>query len=154
MEIKSKFKPVRFVFTALIIFGSVLLIGVAGTRVVRFYWLIDAFSVQGSHLVCEQPLNNRCVMHYTVERPGKDLDDFVPFGDQFVFYPLPNGLSFIKSRRGFTYLLNARFERWPALWKQFELILLGCVGLLVWCVIGGRRVFGSWLSLASVRRGE
>lgn len=146
------FSPIRFVFTTIILAGSVLLISIPGTRIVRFFVLTDEFRVDGSRLVCEQPRNNRCVMHYTIDRPGMGADDFVPFGEQFSFYPLESGLSFKKNRRGFTYELNGRTERWPALWGQLRMLALGFLGLLVWFAIGGLGVLRSWLNLASTSR--
>ena len=58
----TAFSPYRFVLTTLLVIGSFLMIGVSVVGIIKFYVLIDEFTVKSSHLVCEQPLNNRCVM--------------------------------------------------------------------------------------------
>ncbi len=141
------FSPVRFALTTIIIAGSMLLIGVAGVRVIKFYLLIDQFTVRSSHLVCEQPLNNRCVMHYTIDRTKSGNDDFVPFGGQFTSYPLKVGLTFEKVRYGFSYKLDGHFEQWPGLWAQLRRVAFGFLGVFIWFAIGGVPVLRSWLKL-------
>jgi hypothetical protein len=149
-----KFSPFRFVLTTIIVIGSIMMIGISSARLIKFYLLIDEFKVKESRLVCEQPLNNRCVVHYKIDRLGKESGDFVPFGDQFVSHPLNIGLTFKKINYGFSYELNDRRERWPALWTQLITAGLGCLGVLAWYALGGIAVLKSWLKLPFTKRGE
>lgn len=139
------FNPVRFVFFGLLLMGSLAAAATCGSRVVRFFFLADSFVVGQSRLVCEMPLNNRCVTHYAIRRQDGVVSDFVPFGNEFEHGGLAPGLRFEKSNYGFMYRINGSVERWPFLREQVIIFLLGIVGLLVWVVGGGMQVWRGWI---------
>jgi hypothetical protein len=137
--------PVRFVFSTLLFVLSLGCVVICGYRVARFFFLIDSFVIQKSRDVCEQPLNNRCVNHYTVLRQDGKIEDFVPFGSEFERNRLIDGLVFKKNKYGFSYEINGLKEEWPALESQVICVFLGMLGLLGWFAIGGLQVLICWI---------
>jgi hypothetical protein len=137
--------PIKFVFTTMLLFVSLSLALVCGSRVVRFFFLTDNFIVSEFHSVCEMPLNNRCVTHYTIVRKDDLRGDFVPFGTEFEPDRLGPGVTFLKDEYGFLYKINNVSERWPYLKSQIILCLSGFLGLIFWYVLGGVGVSQDWL---------
>jgi hypothetical protein len=135
----------KFAFQMSALFLSLAMIVVCGFSIARFFFLEDEFTVGDSYLTCQQPLNNRCIRHYTVYREGKAGDDFVPFGAEFVSGYLEKGLRFDKKFGGFSYEIDQRAERWPLLTQQAVIFLLGCLGLGLWYSTSGPAVFKKWV---------
>lgn len=143
--------PFKFVFTALLLFMSLAAIVVCGSRIVKFFSLLDNFVIGDSYLVCEKPLNNRCVRHYTIYRGNGLKSDFVPFGTEFTSNYLDKGLKFEKRDYGFSYKINDQYEQWPLLGQQVIIFFLGLFGLTFWCVLGGFEILKNWLRLLLTR---
>jgi len=137
--------PLRFVFTTLLLTWSLVAFSTGLWSIVGTYFFTGQFTVGTHHDVCEQPLNNRCVVHYEVRRGNGQVEDFVPFIYQFDQDYLVEGWTIAKTRRGFSYEINGVQKPWPHLWSRVEWSLLGLAGLLVWYFVGGPRALKGWL---------
>jgi hypothetical protein len=144
----SAWYPVRFGLSWILLVASLAAAGTCGSRIVNFFFLTDNFVLGQSRLVCEMPLNNRCVTHYTIRRANGSVSDFVPFGNEFEDEKLLPGMRFEKNRNGFVYRINGLVENWPFLKSQVIVALFGILGLVIWFVTGGVQVWVIWLKLA------
>jgi hypothetical protein len=83
----------------------------------------------GSRLVCEQPLNNRCVTHYSIQNAGAQAPgDYRFYGYQFADGDLRAGNEVRKVGIGFAYSVNGRVKTWShgsemSLWAAGALVL-------------------------------
>lgn len=117
---------------------------VSGDRIARMYLLTVDFVVEQSYRVCEQPLNNRCVTHYSIRLSDRSTQDFVPFGTELGgdFY---EGEHIVKDSVGFRYMVGSLPERWPFLWQQTFIFLLGVGGLVLWYMLRGPGYLRLWI---------
>ena len=136
--------PYRFIFVGIVFLISVLFLCDSLSNTVRFFFLIDRFTVNDSHLECQQPLNNRCTRHYSIDRGKGAKDDFVPFGSQFESSDLTTGVIVEKDAYGFAYKIDRSDKRWPFLYAEAERFSMGCFGLAAIYFVGGYRVLRSW----------
>src|SRR5690349_17646947 len=117
-------------FELLPVFAGLALFGFAAFYTAHF--AVDKFDyrVAGSHLVCQQPLNNRCATHYTIQKAGEwTSSDYTIFGYQFADGDLRAGNEVRKLELGFVYSVNGRVETWSygsemALWVAGALVAL------------------------------
>lgn len=101
------------------------------------------FTVGNSYQVCEQPLNNRCVTHFMVEKPDGSIGDFVPAAFQFEPDVLHAELRVKKSAKSFSYELDGVEQQWPYLWRCVGVALIGLLGVIGCLVFLIRRFFAS-----------
>ena len=111
-----------------------LIVGLALLGYATFYtthFAIDEFDyrVIGSRLVCAQPLNNRCVTHYSIQNSGAQAPgDYRFYGYQFAEGDLLAGNDVRKVGIGFAYSVNGRVKTWShgsemSLWAAGALVL-------------------------------
>lgn len=130
---------------ALLLLSS-LAVWICGQRIVAMYSLQADFEITYIYKVCEQPLNNRCVTHYTIRLPDGSKNDFVPLGAAFDRVDMYEGSHIVKRHKGFAYEINGVPRRWPHMYEQFGLFLAGLVGLFAWWKGRGPGYMRLWLS--------
>lgn len=91
------------------------------------------FSVLSSELVCEQPLNNRCVTRYKVKDVGSSLTrDYEPSGYLFRSDDLNNGNQVLKQPFSFSYFINGEERHWIYGSTMLVDLLVSVVALAIW----------------------
>lgn len=148
----GRLTPIWFGVSMAILMASLAAAYTCGSCIVNFFFLTDSFVLGGSHQVCEMPLNNRCVTHFTIRRGNGVQSDLVLFGNEFENYRLVPGMTFDKQHVGFVYEIDGSVERWPFLKSQIMYMSLGVVGFIFWVFIGGIRVAVDWLKMAKKLR--
>jgi len=139
-EEDEKYIPFGLMFLLMCV--SLYAIVVSAQRIRDTFLLSIDFVVESSHQVCEAPLNNRCVTHYTVKNGDGTEHDFVPFGDPFSDDLLVFDPHIVKTARSFTYEIGGREERWPYLWQHIFALFAGVVGLIfLFKLISTRKLF-------------
>jgi len=134
-----------FALMLLLVCVSIFTIVVCARRISETFLLSMDFVVESSHQVCEMPLNNRCVTHYTVKNVDGTEDDFVPFGYQFWDDLLVSDPHILKAARSFTYEIDGTEKRWPYLWQHIFALFAGVAGLILsFKLISTRKLFFGW----------
>lgn len=136
----EKYMP--FGLMLLLIGVSLFAIVVCAQRIIKTFTLSMDFVVEDSYQVCEQPLNNRCITHYTVKKSDGKEDDFVPFGYQFEEDLSLSDQHILKTRCSFIYQINGVEKPWPYLWQHIFVLLAGMAGIIFWFyLIRTRKLF-------------
>jgi hypothetical protein len=137
-------KAIGFIFSL-----PLLMLGVAACisawQIATFARAPMDFTVESSHMECEQPLNNRCVRHYDVINGDGRARDLVPFGFEFESGALEVGKRIEKAPYSLTYQIDGQFETWPFLWQHVSVCVLGAIGLVVWFQLHGPAMFNAWM---------
>jgi hypothetical protein len=127
----------RFPFIAgphnVLLYGACIGIVVASLFTGYAFVTADNFSILGSELICEQPLNNRCVTRYKVIDAGSSLTrNYEPSGYLFQSDDLETGNQVLKQPFSFTYFINGQERRWNYGFVMLIDLLLSVVALVVW----------------------
>jgi len=141
--------PFAFVAMIGLIFWSGIVVLICASRIATVFLSAEDFVVSTSFQVCEQPLNNRCVTHYSIVRAGGRFGDFVPFGYQFNHGLLVEGTHIAKSADSFTYVINGRPEQWPYLGSHVLALLGGIAGVLAWVFLIKMGILPMWFRTKS-----
>lgn len=140
--------PLLFAPVTLVLVLSLLAVSLCGSSIVAMFFLRTDFAIERAYKVCEQPLNNRCVSHYTIRSSDGGIRDLVPFGQVLDSGDFFEGAHITKRNVGFDYSLNGIARRWPSLREQWLLFSGGAVGLVVWWSLRGPDFLRLWLDRA------
>jgi len=151
--IQKTIDPIKHVVTMLTLFVSLVLVVPSTCSIISFYFLLNDFVVEDVHLVCEQPLNNRCVKHYLLSNGPGALKDYTPGWVTFGEGGLWVGAHFSKQRYGFSYSINEVSRRWELLSDQVARVLIGGLGLAIWTLLGGVRYLKAYGHLLAAKFG-
>jgi len=116
-----------------IVLGFVSAIFISFSIFVAAHFVISKanFTIISTHIVCEQPLNNRCVTHYQVVTDDKSTIDFVPLGHEFASDDLLIGSHIEKVRFSIDYKVNGIAKEWQYWREKLIRLSIGITGLFI-----------------------
>ncbi|MFA7061101.1 MAG: hypothetical protein WC156_09805 [Pedobacter sp.] len=122
----------QFLLRNILLIGGMILIGISCGITGHFIWLKTDFTITSVELICEQPLNNRCVSHYLgVTKEGLVID-FVPLAFEFYEGELLAGSHVEKKRFLITYTINSNLKHWQYWPGQLIRFIGGMVCIFLW----------------------
>lgn len=141
-------KPFVFVAAIALVFWSGFVVLLCANRIATVFFSAEDFVVGAPYQVCEKPLNNRCVTHYSIVRQDGSVSDFVPFGYQFEQSPLVEGTHIVKASTNFTYVINGSSKKWPYLDAHLMALIAGIGGVVAWFFLVRMGILPLWFRRA------
>ena len=145
---RNRFK--EFFLNLILAYISIVLIGISFSITFDFILLKADFVISSTSLICEQPLNNKCVTHYKVVTSDSLSMDFVPLGEEFHIGELAINNHVEKRRFSLHYKINGIDKNWQYSHDMLAKFVIGVMGLIIRYLLlkigyikGNRRVSAS-----------
>ena len=117
---------------------NILLVGSIVGCLYFFYGVISAFVVDydmrilNVQTICEQPLNNRCVYQYSIDKGDGSLNNIEFTGYLFRDSELVVGNQIKKSKFSFVYQVNGNIVSWGYAWHYLTFFIFSIFALVLW----------------------